>query len=193
VRDGYRLLEFTTCQTIEPGDLLLCDDSKRYLACGHRDLLPSEDDSEKEAAEKVKQRKASDRARKIDWKAQGEETEEESDEVGSAEDSKAGSESEYEESPKPVPKPRKQGGKSGKGSSGKGKSKKPKAEGVPATGKAKQTKTKKRKAKAAGNDTSPPAEKKQQLRKPRCCCCGKVRHRRRCVVCHLIHRTLSGC
>ena len=28
VRDGYRLLEFTTCQTIEPGDLLLCDYSK---------------------------------------------------------------------------------------------------------------------------------------------------------------------
>ena len=89
-KGGHQLLKFTVSRTIAPGDLLLCDYGRRHLACGHGDLVENPDDSEKVAAEKLRQRNASDRVRKIHWKppsndgagGEGDEGEDSEDEEG---------------------------------------------------------------------------------------------------------------
>ena len=81
-KEGYRLFEITISRTITSNEVLLCDFSKRYLTCGHTDLVVDEkNDPPDVVANKRRQAKASARARKIGWQAPSEVEEDEGDDT----------------------------------------------------------------------------------------------------------------
>ena len=178
-KEGYQLLELTISRSITAGELLLCDWSKRYLACGHTDLLVDEEnDTPQDIAYKKRQTKASARARKIEWQSPSEAEEDEGEDTGGSESTADGeedgdSDGEWKQEPakkrtkaqkakKNVKREPNKGKKSKKGTARKKKAK-PKAK-----------KAEKRKSPEAKMDIgATEGDKKEE--QPLCCCCGKVR------------------
>ena len=171
-KEGYRLFEITISRSITTGELLLCDWNKRYLACGHTDLVVDEkNDTPQDIAYKRRQTKASARARKIDWQSPSEAGDDEGEDSTDSEHSSGGEEG--EDGDKEY-KPEKQGKKAQSSRSGvKGEQTKGK-KSKKAKSKNKKAIQKKRKAPESKTVMVVNEEAKKE-EQPRCCCCGKVR------------------